>query len=103
MTQGDPLAMILYGILLLPLIWQLRKEFGDIFQPWYADDGAAMARIPRLLVFFDRLVELDPPYGYFPEKLKSILIVNLGRNTRALKLTASHPFHFTNGSRYLGE
>ena len=78
-TQGDLLAMILYRILLLPLNQQLKKEFPDIFQQWYADDGAEMALIPRILTFFDHLMELRPPYGYFQEKSKSILIVPLGR------------------------
>ena len=64
MTQGDPLAMILYSILLLPPIRLLQKEFPDIFQPWYADDGAAIPPIARLLTFFDRHTELEPPYGY---------------------------------------
>ena len=32
-TQGNPLAMIAYGISLLPMIRILRKEFPDVFQP----------------------------------------------------------------------
>ena len=39
-TQGDPLAMVLYGIALLPLAEALQKEFPDVLQPWYADDAA---------------------------------------------------------------
>ena len=42
-TQGDPLAMALYGVALLPLAEILRKEFPSVMQPWYADDAAMMS------------------------------------------------------------
>ena len=38
-TQGDPLAMIAYGIGVLPLIRDLRRAHPHFMQPWYADDG----------------------------------------------------------------
>jgi hypothetical protein len=34
-TQGYPLVMAVYGILLLPLICQLKREIPDVNQPWY--------------------------------------------------------------------
>ena len=33
-TQGGPLAMILYGLALVPLAEQLRKAFPDVIQPF---------------------------------------------------------------------
>ena len=36
-TQGDPLAMIAYGIGVLPLIRVLRSDHPQVSQPWYAD------------------------------------------------------------------
>ena len=38
-TQGDPLAMALYGMGIIPLIELLRKP--NVTQKWYADDGSA--------------------------------------------------------------
>ena len=38
-TQGDPLAMIVYGIGVLPLIKNLKRAILDVTQPWYADDA----------------------------------------------------------------
>ena len=38
-TQGDPLAMIAYGIGVLPLIRELRGAYPRITQPWYANDA----------------------------------------------------------------
>ena len=40
-TQGDPLAMIAYGIGFLPLIWELREAHPCVTQPWYSDDAGA--------------------------------------------------------------
>ena len=37
--QGDPLAMIAYGIGVLLLIRELRGEHPRETQPWYADDA----------------------------------------------------------------
>eukprot|EP00957_Ditylum_brightwellii_P061972 4703130-Ditylum_brightwellii.AAC.1 len=45
-TQGDPLAMILYALAVLPLILLLEElisDLGDIteqLQKWFADDSA---------------------------------------------------------------
>ena len=35
--QRDPIAMIAYGIGILPLIKNLKQEIHDVTQPWYAD------------------------------------------------------------------
>ena len=39
-AQGDPFTMALYGIMLLPLIANLKRMFPRVLQPWFADDGA---------------------------------------------------------------
>ena len=94
--------MVVYGLSLLPLIWQLKRKFPDIFQPWYANNGAGMARILHLLAFFDRLCSLGLKHGYFPERSKSILIVPQDRVEHAVAVTATHRFKVTTRSRYLG-
>ena len=38
-TQGDPLAMIAYGIGVPPLIRELQDAHTCVTQPWYADDA----------------------------------------------------------------
>ena len=47
MTQGDPLAMIAYGIGVLPLIRVLKKDHPQVSQPWYADDEGAGGDLRR--------------------------------------------------------
>jgi hypothetical protein len=39
--QGDPLAMGMYGILLLLLIRQLKREIPEVSERWYDHDTGA--------------------------------------------------------------
>jgi hypothetical protein len=41
LTQGDPLAMFVYGVRTLPLIRQLQEEIPDVEQRWYVDHSGA--------------------------------------------------------------
>jgi hypothetical protein len=48
-VQGDPLSMFAYGIGILTLIHQLKKEFPLLVeQPWYADDDGAGGKFDRI-------------------------------------------------------
>ena len=60
-TQGDPLAMAMYAIGILPLIRSLSNE--SIKQVWYADDSAACGDLTHLRSWWDRLAEIGPKYG----------------------------------------
>jgi hypothetical protein len=53
-TQGDPLAMILYGLALVPLAKILREAVPEVLQPWYADN-IVMVRIGPCPLPFDLL------------------------------------------------
>ena len=72
-TQGDPLAMAMYALGILPLIQRL-SGFGAK-QAWYADDSAACGRMKELRSSWDHLVEVGPEYGYLPNASKTWLIV----------------------------
>ena len=72
-TQGDPLAMAMYAIAITPLINTLESE--SMKQIWYADDAAAGGKLSHLKAWWDRLTELGPDYGYYPNASKSWLIV----------------------------
>ena len=60
-TQGDPLAMSMYGIALLPLM-DLVNE--GVLQIWYADDGNAAGSIESLRNLFGELPLRGPAFGY---------------------------------------
>ncbi|KAL3826408.1 hypothetical protein ACHAXA_008616 [Cyclostephanos tholiformis] len=47
-TQGDYLAMSLYGVALMPLTSKMREAIPDALQPWYCDDaGMAGKALPN--------------------------------------------------------
>ena len=103
-TQGCPFAMVGYGLLVLPLIRQLQREFPNVASPWYADDAMAAGALADVMAYFHRLCELGPSYGYFPEESKSILVVK-ARDTAAaeeFKAETKAKVKVTNGHRYLG-
>ena len=85
MTQGGPLAMIVYGIGILPLIKNLKREIPDVTHPWYAEDAGALGTFARLETYFDSLTRqvLGPGYHSYPTK--SVLIVRPD-NLEAVKM-----------------
>jgi hypothetical protein len=101
-TQGDPLAMVLYGLAVLPLVRQLKREFPLVEQPWYADDAAAGGQFSALHKQFRRLQELGPSFGYFAEPSKSFLIVQPQQLDRAKAFFKDMAITVETGHRYLG-
>jgi hypothetical protein len=97
-TQGDPLYMFAYGVGILPLIGQLKAEFLEVEQPWYADDK----KNSEICLYFSRLLEIGLNFGYYPEPSKSILVVPQHSLEAAQALFANMNFKITTGSRYLG-
>ena len=53
MTQGDPLAMILYGLGMLPLMLMLKAAVPSALQPWYADDAAIGGNFDEVMQVFN--------------------------------------------------
>ena len=74
-TEGDPLAMIAYGIVILPLIKYIKREIPDVKHPWYADDAGALVTFARIETYFDLLTRQGSGRGYHPKPSKSVLIV----------------------------
>ena len=66
-TQGDPLAMSMYALALLPLIEKTNPD-SDIIQTWYADDAATTGSIQKLHERWNALVTL----GRIPRQLIDI-------------------------------
>ena len=72
-TQGDPLAMAMYGIGILPLIKKLQTC--DVTQTWYADDAAAAGSTANIRCWWDMITKAGPMFGYYPNASKTHLIV----------------------------
>lgn len=103
-TQGDPLAMVAYGVGLLPLVRTLKEHHPTLHQQWYADDAAAIGVLEQIRDYFRELMEIGPTYGYFPEPDKSILIVQPHSKNQAQQFlqAESLKFKLRTGNRYLG-
>lgn len=66
-TQGCPLAMILYAIWLIPLIRILKHKIPTLQNTWYTNDGAAGGTWKDIIRWYELLMELGLPRGYFPK------------------------------------
>ena len=119
-TQGDPLAMAMYAVGILPLTLQLKSEAQQIWyakkkkkkkkkkkseaqQIWYADDSSAGGKLDQLRRWWDKLSEIGPKFGYFVNAAKSILIVKEDYYQEAKQLFEGSKIRITtSGSKYLG-
>ena len=72
-TQGDPLAMAIYAIGILPLIHHLNHQLCT--QVWYADDAAVGGSLSALREWWDDLCSSGPMFGYYPNASKSWLVL----------------------------
>eukprot|EP00957_Ditylum_brightwellii_P028617 2162331-Ditylum_brightwellii.AAC.1 len=76
-TQGDPLAMILYALDVLLIILHLEKFMDKMgiteaqLQKWLADGSAIGAFFQSMKECYDELCAIGPPLGYHPEPDKS--------------------------------
>ena len=61
-TQGDPLAMLMYGFAIKPLT--LKQQTPKIVQKWYADNGNAAGSLQQLHEHFENLSNHGPSFGY---------------------------------------
>ena len=73
-TQGDPLAMPMYALAILPLIHRLCDHSQQTSQLWYADDATAFGSLSHLKEWWDNLVSCGPSYGYHPNASKTWLV-----------------------------
>lgn len=100
-TQGDPLAMAMYAIGILPLINQLKSI--DAKQVWFADDATAGGHIQQIHEWWIKLNNLGPAFGYFENPSKTWLIVKEEHLSMATERFANSGVNITtDGKRHLG-
>ena len=94
--------MIAYGICILPLIKNIKREITDITQPWYDEDSEDLGTFARLETYFDSLTCKGPGQGYHPKPIKSVLIV-IPENLEVVKVFGRrHIFRVCTSAPYLG-
>ena len=99
-TQGDPLAMTMYGIAILPVITGLRND--SLAQKWYVDDGSVVGKLKDIKALFDKLTQPGPKYGYLVSSPKCQLIIKPGGKHQASTVFAVTNVEITQGARVLG-
>ena len=98
-TQGYPLAMIAYGLGILPLIWDLRSAHPRVTQTWYADYTGAGENFVGIRRNLGDLMVWGPLWGYFPEPIKSILVVSPRNVLRVEDLFRGYGLQVVTGSQ----
>ena len=73
-TQGDPLMMVLYGIILSPLKKELRDADPTLLSPFYANDAMFDGSERRSMAQLRLLMDQGPDRGYFLKPAKSLFI-----------------------------
>uniref|UniRef100_A0A8D9B3J6 C2H2-type domain-containing protein n=1 Tax=Cacopsylla melanoneura TaxID=428564 RepID=A0A8D9B3J6_9HEMI len=99
-SQGDPLAMLLYAVGILPLIRKLKSEL--YIQNWYADDSCCMGKLLEIRNWFDCLMSEGPLYGYYPEPAKSFLVVKPELQSQAEQIFQDLNVQVVLSHRFLG-
>ena len=86
-TQGDPAAMVIYVIAIIPLIFMLveirMQDNNHTKTAAYADDLTVAGPINQIRIWWNTLRRLGPKLGYFPEGSKSWIVVRENAKERA--------------------
>ena len=85
----------------MPLIKHLTDQ-GKWIQNWYADDSPCTAKFSNLKVWFQKLCELGPDYGYHPEPKKMVWVVRATEEAEAKALFGELGVKIVRGHRLLG-
>ena len=73
-TQGGSFAMVAYGLVRLPIIYQLKETFMDANQTWYVENTSVIRLFNRIQPIWERLSTQESFRGYFTELAKFILV-----------------------------
>ena len=100
-TQGDPVAMAMYAIGLMPLLTSIFDL--KVLQVAFAGDLTGSGKLENLKDWWDNIVEYGPFIGYFVKESKSWLVVKHQYLEKAEKLFANSGIKVsTNGRKDLG-
>ena len=92
--------MLMYATALTPLIKSL--EDAEFMQNWYADDSACVGTLSSLRMWFEKLCQLWPSYGYYPELMKTVIVVDKKDEESANACFHNSGKKIVNGYHFLG-
>ena len=74
-TQVNNVAVLAYGIGILPLICEIRDTNLQVMQPWYADNARSGGNFKAFQEHLRDMLVMGPIQGYLLEPTNIILIV----------------------------
>ena len=104
-TQGDPAAMGMYALSVLPIIKMSLdiSHAGFFLQAWYADDGTGLGKLLQLREWWSRVSTTGPRYGYYANAKKTVLVVKAAHAGKAKQLFEGTDVQIVEtGARHLG-
>jgi hypothetical protein len=102
-TQGDPVAMAMYAVGIIPLLQLESIEDAKVKRMAFADDFTGVSTVKHLRSWWDKIVYFGPFIGYFPNPRKSVLIVKEQYRTLADQVFADTEVEITSeGNKHLG-
>ena len=104
-TKGDPLSMVLYRVILVPLAEELRAVDSGILSPSYGDDAEFDSSARHSAHILKLLMKRGMDQGYLPKLAMSIFISDtLGQEEATRREFAAERLvlNFIIGSRFLG-
>ena len=76
-TQGDPVAMAIYALGILPLLSKIKAktnlEKQPVLQVAFADDITGSGNLHSLRLWWDQIVEYGPTIGYYANAEKNMV------------------------------
>ena len=75
-TQGDPLLMVLYGVILVHLAEYLWAADLGLLSPFYTDGAVFVVSARRSSRLLKLLMEMGPGRGYFSETSKFLFVAD---------------------------
>ena len=88
-TQGDPAAMGMYALSVVPLIKLSEKAESQVCQVWYADDGTGVGKLTQLKGWWDTLASKGPNHGYYTNARKTVSRSTKRKPKPSLQIPAS--------------
>ena len=106
-TQGDPAAMVINAMAIIPLILILveirMQDNSHRKTAAYADDLTVAGPIDQIRIWWNTICRLDPKFGYFPEGSKSWIIGRENAKERAQTIFDNTKIKITSTDRDIWE
>ena len=101
-TQGDPAAMLAYGIGTLTLIRILKLLQTNALHIWYANNARIGSTFNRIDTLYRKLQQIGPDNGNYPEPAKSVLVMHENAQRNSSDYFKHHGFKTRTGQCFLG-